>query len=186
MARDNYFARLQGGTTASADPFTGAMAGLNAGMTFKGFEFGLSIDLYSIKLGDDIQFLQIDQFDGRTIISSSIKKDYAPELGGTIEFNVGYDLLQLLRKPCRHHLIPFLGLGYGQRLYSSVDIIDITGMYKAELTSRSECGFDMSIGCRYEFDISSRVSLGAFYNISMLLHEKDFVGLSLKYSIPFP
>jgi len=183
-AQTKFFGRVQAGTPASTDPFEGASVGLNAGTTFKGLEIGLGLDIYARKWNNALHFIQVDDYEDKTYTLYTNHGNRSRDLGLSISANIGYNLLNFVKSASSHHLTPFVTLGYAQRtLFRSSDN-KMDGLHSIGMDYQAQCGFEMSAGCRYEYDITKSLSIGAFYQIYLLIHEKDFVGLSLKYSLP--
>ncbi len=183
-ARTNFFGRVQIGTPASTGPFEGASVGLNAGTTFKGLEIGLGLGIYARKWNNDLHFIQVDDYENKTYTAYTNHGNSSGDLGIYISANLGYDMLNFIKSASAHHLSPFVSLGYAQRASFRSSDNKVDGMHSIGMDYKAQGGFEFAAGCRYEYDITKNLSIGAFYQIHLLIHEKDFVGLSLKYFLP--
>lgn len=184
-AQNSLFGRIQVGTQSSTSPFEGASFEINIGTTIKGLEAGISLSNYCNRWGkSDMETIHIDRYDNYDITAISDNGDNVRYQNFGIYASVGYDLLSLIRRNKRHHFSPVIDLGYSHKTSYSKYENNMPGLNIIDLTAQTDSDFEMSLGCRYEFDITKNISAGAFYKIYLSVNEIDIIGLSLKYQLP--
>ncbi len=184
-SQNNCYGRIQLGTAATTDSFKGAEMSLSIGKRYKGIDANLALCFYNRIWNDNsFQWIQFDKYDNSSISSCSLDgKSRCMDI--MIKASFGYDLLHIVKlKKHTHHFSPYVTVGYAHKFESSSVMDDrITdGLYQTELYNQSTSGFETSLGCRYDYDITKKISMGAFYEIYFLIKEKDVVGISMSYT----
>ena len=179
FAQTSSFARCDIGADVSSA--SGVDVSLEFGKQYKGLELGLSLSYFSNFNKTRWQSIQCVEY------SSSANCARIGDFGSCksyalLDLSVGYDLLHLLKLQ-RHHLKPFLSVGYGQVTSISFFENSNNDMESIELNSKTDCGFETSFGARYEFDIAKHFSIGVLYKTSLILLEDGMLGLSVKYTL---
>lgn len=183
-AQTRFFGRIGAGTPVFDNPFKGIAAELNGGVSWKGAEIGATLGFYTHGGTDYHDFIQIDDYGDKTYISNNKPHCSSRGLGIYMSANLGYDLLHLLKQPSRHHLTPFIELGYAQIAKSSTYDNSQSGLTSFGINDSSTSGFEFTPGCRYEFDITGHLTVGIFAKVHILVLDRDLAGLTLKYSLP--
>ena len=177
-AQKKFYSRLDVATQATTDWFNGAAAGVNTGISVKGIEVGLELGFYSQKWNDKRHFLSISG--NGELHHSELNRNR--DLAVSVDACFGYDVLHFIKSAKSHHLTPFTSVGYSLQslfyTYGNANSNDI------QISNEYQGGFDWSFGCRYEYDITNHFSAGIFWRVYALNINKDFLGISLKYSLP--
>lgn len=177
-AQKKFFSRVDVATQATTDWFNGAATGLNTGINVKGIEVGLELGFYSQKWNDAQHFLYFTE-DGEQHHSALNRKR---DLAVSVDAYIGYDVLHFIKSARSHHLTPFTSIGYSLQSLFSTD--GNANGADTHISNEYQSGFDWSFGCRYEYDFSKHFSAGIFWRVYALNINKDFMGISLKYSLP--
>lgn len=185
-AENNFFGRFELGTPISNSSFEGASFGINTGAVFKGIEAGLALNVYCQKWNQNkVDFFQVSQYDNSDILSKSINGNQSYYQYVNLSISLGYDLMCLLHKESSHHVKPFVTFGYSNITDNYSSELGMNGLNSFELGSKYESGFDISVGARYEYNITKNFAAGVFYKVYLLTCDKDFAGVSISYCIPF-
>lgn len=183
--QNNYYGSMQLATSATTESFKGAGMTMSIGKRYKGLDANLSFCFYGRLWKDNFyQWIQFDEYDDFYTPSYSLDEKNRC-LDVVIKAGIGYDLLHPVKlKKDSHHFIPYFTLGYAQRIESTstIDSKISDGLYQTVLTNRSISGVETSLGCRYEYDFTKKISIGTFYEVYLFVQDKDVVGISMKYS----
>ena len=87
-----------------------------------------------------------------------------------------------IRGNWRHHLRPYVGLGYSEMHESSNWDYESDDFHKLGYVEWDDRGFELGVGIAYDFNITHHWVIGAFIEESILTREQDVMGLRVRYS----
>ena len=188
---DRPYASLSFGTQAasgfspqqSSKTFAGLATSIGAGYTIKGADIGLSLGYYSNHWGgNNLSTIRCQHDGSNTIVSQDIDgTEYNTAF--SLQLQVGYDFLHLIKGNWRHHLRPAAGLGYTQWRSSHGQYIPDGSKWRLKYDDQVESGLALSISLAYDFSITRHWDAGAFYERYLLKREQDIMGIRLRYSL---
>ena len=170
------------GTQATDRAFRGADVSMQTGYNFKGLDISAQIDYYANHWGRDGYMGLIYEEQGDKVFISNSMNNKRTESYMTLRLNLGYDPLRFIRSNWRHHLRPYVGLGYSMMHESSNWNYESADFHKLECMEWDDRGFELAVGIAYDFNITHHWAIGAFIEESILIREQDVMGLRVRYS----
>lgn len=164
-ASRNYFTAISVGTQAL--DYRGTNVGLEVGRRFAGLELGVGLSYYY----NPRSFSSIRQ--------QSLSGSWERAKTFDVRLSIGYDLLALARNCERHHLKPYLGLGYA---HEDKYGFSITTNAK-DLYGWIDHGFEIMPGLCYELDINKRLALGVYVEHDIRVREQTLMGIILRTNL---
>ena len=170
------------GTKLYDKAFRGADVSMQGGYNYKGLDVSAQLDYFSNCWGKD-RLAALTYRDDRTGSgASSIMSNSENITALTIRLNLGYDLLHFVHNNWRHHIRPYVGLGYSQLRTSSNYETSDANMRCYELKDQLHSGFEVIIGMAYDFNITRHWALGAYIEGLPMIREHGIMGLRTRYS----
>ena len=170
------------GTQATSKAFRGADVSMQAGYNYKGLDISAQIDYYGNHWGRDAYTGLTYEEQGDNVFIINNMNNKRSKSYTTLRLNLGYDLLRFIRGNWRHHLRPYVGLGYSVMHESSNWDYKSEDFHKLECMEWNDRGFELTLGIAYDFNITRHWAVGAFIEESLLTREQDVMGLRLRYS----
>jgi hypothetical protein len=178
------FLRAGVGTGATDDSFKGIAFGAEWGKEYRGWEFSGSLTYFDSKMDED-NFRTVSYVEHGSTSHAAIytlDTDGETQRGMMLRANVGYDVLRFIKGNTRHHLRPFVGIGYASKTTDSGWANENGNEKDIEMRYHHERGIDGAAGMRYEYTIAKNWDLGAYYEIQFNVLSKDLMGLSVRRS----
>ena len=172
------------GTQGAGDKFfKGANVSMEAGYYFKGLDVSAYVGFYNTNWGRNVHNnMNYTSYQNKEIINKNLDgSENVSELA--LRLNVGYDFLHFIRGNWRHHLTPYIGLGYAQKRTTRNEKTLADGLEYYTLRENVQNGFEFTIGGAYDFNIVKHWSIGVFFEESMHIRERDILGLRVRYSL---
>lgn len=121
----NPYLRLEVGTGCS-DFFDGISGDVEGGIRYRGLQVGLSLTLYSNMPFENMNQSIMVQTDGQSDVAFvGTGQSTSSKRNTSVMLQVGYDLLGLIPGNVKHHLIPFVGIGWSN-LHSFKSYYNVT------------------------------------------------------------
>lgn len=182
------YIRLGIGTSCS-DFFEGISGDIEGGIHYKGLQAGVSLALYSDRPFENMNRSLMVQTDGQSEVTF-IENNQAisSKRNTSVMLQVGYDLLSLIPGNAKHHLIPFVGIGWSNlhllKSYSHSpvgwDPDGSVSTWASSVSFETTSAFDFSVGGRYEYSITDGWRLGLSYKYLDLL-ERDLLSVHVSH-----
>ena len=161
--------------------FKGANVSMEAGYYFKGLDVSAYVGFYTNNWGRTVHNdISHSDFQGRVEFNKNLDgKGNVSELA--LRLNIGYDFLHFIKGNWRHHLTPYIGLGYAQKRVTKNEDSVVNGLASSSLSEQINNGFEFTIGGAYDFNVVEHWSIGLFFEESMHIRERDIIGLRTRY-----
>lgn len=183
MAQENgAFVSVGVGTKVNDKAFRGADVSMQAGYNYKGLDVSAQLDFYSNRWGDN-RVNSLAYYDyGDKAIFASLLDGKRNETFMTLRLNLGYDFLRFIRGNWRHHIRPYVGLGYSLRNETNNYCYQAKDMTTYSMGEQAQKGFELTLGIAYDFNITHHWAVGAFIEGNTLIREQPIMGLRARYS----
>lgn len=174
------------GTKVCDKAFHGADISMQTGYNYKGLDISAQLDYFSNFWGaNDINVRTVESYAGMDATMhalSNTDKDRENISHLTIRLNLGYDVLRFIRGNWRHHVRPYVGIGYSQARESSNSTTHTSLMRTFTWKEQTQSGFELTLGIAYDFNITHHWAVGAFIEENALIREQPIMGLRTRYS----
>ena len=183
------YIRLGIGTGVNPDFIEGIGMDLEGGVSYKGIEASVSLTLLnSLPLEGTSQYLAYQTQRHESTVFDGVNDNLSGQRDISVMVNVGYDLLRLIPDNRRHHLTPFVGIGWSGLTSLRAIYRDIPASVPGpEDVTRGSCiayahdsAFDYCLGARYEYSFSDRWGAGVVYKY-LDLQEGGLLGIYASY-----
>lgn len=170
------------GTQGAGDKFfKGANVSMEAGYYFKGLDVSAYVGFYNTNWGRNVHNnMNYTSYQNKEIINKNLDgSENVSELA--LRLTIGYDFLHFIKGNWRHHLTPYIGLGYAQKRVTKNEDSVVNGLAFSSLSEQINSGFEFTIGGAYDFNVVEHWSIGLFFEESMHIRERDIIGLRTRY-----
>lgn len=181
----NSYARLGIGTGISPDFVDGISFDVEGGVNFKGLQAAVSVTFYNtLPLDNTYQSILI-QSDGLDAVGFDMTgRNESGKRNTSVMVSLGYDLLRFIPGNKRHHLLPYVGIGWSSltsfRSYHNSPIV--SEPYSSHMIHESSIrygrssDFDFCFGGKYEYSITDKWGIGLSYKY-LDLAESDLLSI---------
>ena len=170
------YAHLGISSQIAPDFFHGIGTDIEGGIHWQGFMASAALTLWSdYPLKNDHRYLTISrQPGGSASVGDVVDLDGKPFYWATRDVSImiqaGYDLLRFIPRNMRHHLWPYVGIGWTAITqdfsYSAQTCAFMEGSddpYFSTMFHFRSTGFDYCVGARYAFSITDKWMVGLTY-----------------------
>ena len=176
------FVTARVGTKLYDKAFWGADVSMQGGYNYKGLDVSAQISYFSNCWGED-RLDALTYRDDRTGSGVSTLMSNGKNVSAlTIRLNLGYDVLHFIHNNWRHHIRPYVGLGYSQLQRSSSYVSSYDDVRCYDLANELHSGFELALGLSYDFNFTRHWALGAYIEGLPMIREHGILGLQTRYS----
>jgi len=176
------YVNLKLGTSISPEFMQSGAFSVEYGKTYStGLSLGIQLALFNSvpykTLYSNIDVINY-QTDKETAVST-MTQYYSGKKDVSVFFNVGYDVLSLIPQNYRHHFTPYFG--YGVSNTSVIEYFDNRFSEDRKLHLRYDqiVGANFTMGAKYEYDVTDKLSLGLYFShYELLEHSVISIGFS--------
>lgn len=178
------FMRLGVGTSLYPRFMRGLGGNIEAGLHYKGMEFALNLTLYnSDPIREKERMIQDSHFtygpESKVDLTYFERPNYQTT---SLCLTFGYDVLRLIPRNEKHHLILSAGVGWSgeNAVYIHVNVDEANKLCWNEKEHTYNPTLEIPLGVKYEYSINERWGVGVTYKMHYVM-ERDFFGAHAVY-----